>query len=120
MRFPAWSVTVLQARVYTGVYTRAGKACTSAECFTNPRSGGSSVMRATAEQNSSSLDIRLFGALDVRVDGKPLPPLRTRKVGYLLAILVLHPEQEIHRDWLAERLWPESIESQAFYNLRQA
>ncbi|MCW3053245.1 MAG: transcriptional activator, partial [Chthonomonadales bacterium] len=72
-----------------------------------------------AESSESRLRIQLFGAFDVRIDGVPIPPLRTRKVQWLLALLVLRHGQALDRAWLAGTLWPESAPSQALYNLRQ-
>ncbi|HLK57083.1 MAG TPA: hypothetical protein VKU00_10985, partial [Chthonomonadaceae bacterium] len=62
------------------------------------------------------LVLRLFGPFDVRLQGAPLPRLRTRKGQWLL---VLRHDREVDRDWLAGTLWPESPASQAFYNLRR-
>ena len=73
-----------------------------------------------AEASEFRLQIQLFGAFDVRVDGIPLPPLRTRKVQWLLALLVLRHGQALDRIWLAGTLWPDSTPSQALYNLRQS
>ena len=72
-----------------------------------------------AESQEARLRIQLFGAFDVRIDGVPIPPLRTRKVQWLLALLVLRHGQALDRAWLAGTLWPESAPSQALYNLRQ-
>ena len=36
-----------------------------------------------------SLTVRLFGSLDVQVHGRPLPRTRSRKEGWLLALLAL-------------------------------
>src|SRR2546423_1370707 len=73
-----------------------------------------------AESERSALDIRLFGPMDVRVESRPLPPLRSRKVHYLLALLALRGGREVEREWLAATLWPESEAQQSFYNLRRA
>src|SRR4051794_11522565 len=74
----------------------------------------------TTEERSSPLEIRLFGPWDVRVAGCPLTPLRSRKGQWLLALLPLRHDREVAREWLAGTLWPDSVESQAFYNLRQS
>jgi len=66
------------------------------------------------------LQVRLFGAFDVRLDGVPIPPLRTRKVQWLLALLLLHHDQALDRVWLAGTLWPESAPGSALFNLRQS
>jgi predicted ATPase/DNA-binding SARP family transcriptional activator len=68
----------------------------------------------------SALAIRLFGSFEVWIAGSPLRPLRTRKGEWLLALLALRVGGSVDRAWLAGTLWPESIESQAFYNLRRS
>jgi predicted ATPase/class 3 adenylate cyclase len=64
------------------------------------------------------LAIQLFGPFEVRVNGAPLPRLRSRKGLWLLALLTLRHGQEVERDWLAGTLWPESGPSQALHCLR--
>ncbi|HSI73463.1 MAG TPA: BTAD domain-containing putative transcriptional regulator [Fimbriimonas sp.] len=64
------------------------------------------------------LTIKLFGPLDVRVEGEPMPRGRTRSVGWLLALLTLKAGRAVSRSLLAGLLWPESDESQALQNLR--
>jgi predicted ATPase/DNA-binding SARP family transcriptional activator len=54
-----------------------------------------------------SLRIRLFGPFEAHRHGEPLPPLRTRKVQWLLALLVLRHGRAVERDWLAGLLWPD-------------
>jgi non-specific serine/threonine protein kinase len=67
-----------------------------------------------------ALDLRLFGAFDVRVQGQPMPPLRYRKEQWLLALLVLRHGQEVSRDWLVATFWPENEESQGKFYLRKS
>src|SRR5262245_33450451 len=62
--------------------------------------------------------IRLFGPLQVLVDGALLPRVRTRSVELLLALLALRHGRAVQRAWLAGTLWPESEESGALENLR--
>src|SRR5579871_3480484 len=62
--------------------------------------------------------ITLFGPLQVRVQGQLLPPLRSRKPLWLLALLTLRSNRPVLREWLAGTLWPEVDQSQAFANLR--
>ena len=64
------------------------------------------------------LSLRLFGPPEVRVLGRPLPPLRSRKALWLLALLALRQGREVERAWIAGNLWPESGGSQALHNLR--
>jgi predicted ATPase/class 3 adenylate cyclase/DNA-binding SARP family transcriptional activator len=72
------------------------------------------------EEPVPPLEIRLFGPLDARCHGAPLPNLRTRKGQWLLALLVLRAGREVERDWLSGQLWPESPESQTRANLRRS
>ncbi len=67
-----------------------------------------------------SLTIRLFGPLEVRLPGEPLPRLRSRKVAWALALLVLRRDRVLQRDWLAGTLWPDSTARWAYYNLRRS
>jgi DNA-binding SARP family transcriptional activator len=55
------------------------------------------------------LIIHLFGPSEVRVNGTPLPHLRTRKGQWLLALLVLQAGRPVERDWLTGILWPDSL-----------
>ena len=72
------------------------------------------------EASEYRLQAQLFGAFDARVNGIPIPPLRSRKVQWLLALLLLRHGQALDRAWLAGTLWPESDPAQALYNLRQS
>jgi DNA-binding SARP family transcriptional activator len=67
---------------------------------------------------SPILRIRLFGGLDLRHDGTPLPPLESARAASLLAYLLLHRAAPQPRQRLAFLLWPDSTESQARTNLR--
>lgn len=69
---------------------------------------------------ASPLKISLFGPFEVRVNGAPLPRLRTRKGQWLLALLTLRHGREVSRDWLAGLLWPDSPNAQALANLRMS
>ena len=51
--------------------------------------------------------------------GEPIPPLRSRKGLWLLALLALRYERDVPRDWLAETLWPDSSSAQALSSLRR-
>jgi DNA-binding SARP family transcriptional activator len=64
------------------------------------------------------LEISLFGPLQVRVGGAPLPRLRSRKGFWLLALLTLRAGRDVDRSWLVSTLWPESAEDAGFANLR--
>lgn len=71
------------------------------------------------EQHSEELTIRLFGPMEVRIGGEPLPALRTRKGLYVLALLALRHGRSVDRAWVAESLWPESGPAEALANLRR-
>src|SRR5579872_2941490 len=69
---------------------------------------------------NTSLAVQLFGPLQVVIDGEPMPRARTRAVEWLVALLVLRQGRSVDRAWLAGTLWPDSEESQALHNLRNA
>src|SRR5262249_24407888 len=75
-------------------------------------------MMVTSRRVSSraSLVLRLFGPSEIRLNGNPLPRLRSRKERWLLALLALRHGAEVDRQWLAGMLWPESISSQTLRN----
>lgn len=64
------------------------------------------------------LHIRLFGELDLRYGGAPLPPVESARATSLLAYLLLHRAAPQPRQHLAFLLWPDSTEPQARTNLR--
>jgi non-specific serine/threonine protein kinase len=66
------------------------------------------------------LFVGLFGPPEFRVNGEPLPRLRTRKGHYILALLTLRHGREVDRGWLAGTLWPENDDRTALAYLRQA
>src|SRR5579871_4565284 len=65
------------------------------------------------------LALRLFGPFDARLHGEPLPPLRSRRGQWLLALLTLRHGREVSREWLAGTLWPDSDTPQALSSLRR-
>jgi DNA-binding SARP family transcriptional activator len=69
---------------------------------------------------AGALEIRLFGNVEIHVDGRLVSPIRSRKGTLLLAMLTLRHGKEVDREFLASSLWSESVQAQAFYNLRQA
>jgi class 3 adenylate cyclase/DNA-binding SARP family transcriptional activator len=69
---------------------------------------------------ASPLILCLFGPFEVRVNGVPLPRLRSRKGYWLLVLLTLRAGAEIERAWLAGMLWPDSSEAQALGSLRMS
>src|ERR1043166_2984703 len=66
------------------------------------------------------LAVRLFGPLQVSVQGQPLPPLRSRKGSRLLALLILRGGAEVERPWLAGKLWDETSDEHALAALRNS
>src|SRR5690242_7247021 len=70
------------------------------------------------ETTFTALTMTLFGPMQVRVQGQPLPHLRSRKTLWLLALLTLRHDRPVEREWLAGMLWPDVDQSQAFANLR--
>jgi predicted ATPase/class 3 adenylate cyclase/Tfp pilus assembly protein PilF len=71
------------------------------------------------EIQTPAFAIRLLGPADIRVQGQPLPPLRSRTTLWLLALLVLKHPRPVEREWIAGTLWPESDPEQGLANLRQ-
>src|SRR5687768_3408522 len=67
-----------------------------------------------------SLVIRLFGTMDIEVNGVPAQRTRTRRELWLLAWLLLHHDREVERDWLAILFWPDSPQQGALHNLRRS
>lgn len=72
----------------------------------------------TSESVPAPLTITMFGPMLVLVEGKPLPPLHSRKAQWLLALLALRPGRPVEREWLAGTLWLDAEQEQAFSNLR--
>jgi non-specific serine/threonine protein kinase len=70
------------------------------------------------QTSSAALALQLFGPMQVRVQGQLLPPLRSRTMLWLLALLTLRPNRPVEREWLAGTLWPDVDQSTAFDNLR--
>src|SRR5579872_1149019 len=82
--------------------------------------GKQAIVVMAEERPAAPLVFRLFGPPEVWVHGDPLPPLRSRKGLWLLALLTLRHDREVAREWLAATLWPDSSESLAFANLRRS
>ncbi len=74
---------------------------------------------ATVQANKPApLSVQLFGSVLVKVNGTPLPPLRSRKGLWLLALLTLRKGKPVERDWLVGALWPDSSQTQGLAYLR--
>jgi predicted ATPase/DNA-binding SARP family transcriptional activator len=69
------------------------------------------------DSSEPALALCLFGPFEARVNGAPLPRLRSRKGVWLLALLALRRGRAVERDWLADTLWPESTPAQLSHNL---
>ena len=65
------------------------------------------------------LEVRLLGQFRVTLDGKTVE-IASRPAQSLFAYLILNPSTEHRREKLAGLLWPDSSESNARNNLRQA
>lgn len=77
----------------------------------------------TADPPSPSeprLVLSLFGPFAGRLNHRSLPPTRTRKEQWLLALLALRQGRDVERAWLAGTLWPDADESRALANLRRS
>lgn len=75
--------------------------------------------RPMSDSRDATMQIKLLGPFDVRLDGRPLPPVRSRKGLWLLAQLALRQGREVDRTWLAGTLWSESPDTQALASLRR-
>jgi DNA-binding SARP family transcriptional activator len=72
------------------------------------------------DETHAPFTVLLLGHFDVRLtDGTKLPPLRTHKGEWLLALLALREGRSVQRDWLSGVLWQSSEDSAALYNLRR-
>src|SRR5437870_878590 len=58
-------------------------------------------------KSAGPLSIKLFGAFEASLNGRPLPELRLRSGEPLLAFLALHPDQALRATWLAQIFWKE-------------
>src|SRR5690242_839936 len=76
--------------------------------------------RTSADHADSRLTLRLFGPFEVRVNGVPLPRLRSRKGLALLALLTLRDGTPVERAELAGLLWPDRPTGQALASLRRS
>ena len=65
------------------------------------------------------LEARLFGALELTIDGRPVPEIAGLRPRALLAYLLLHPGPHA-RARLAARFWPDVLDTSARASLRSA
>lgn len=68
----------------------------------------------------TDLNVRLFGGFEVCRSAGPAIAFPTRKARALVALLARCPGRRHSRETLAAMLWPDSAESEARGNLRQA
>lgn len=72
------------------------------------------------DRSPNSLQLRLFGGVELRSDRVPQAPPPGRKVRALLAYLALSPDLPCPREKLMALLWSDRAEEQARASLRQA
>ena len=66
--------------------------------------GGSLRMNFT---ESGKLQIRLFGMFEALLSDKAIAGLQARpRSQQLLALLCLHPNQDVSSEWAASQIWP--------------
>jgi DNA-binding SARP family transcriptional activator len=66
------------------------------------------------------VEVRLLGQPRVLVEGRPVAAFASPRLLSLLAFLVFHRQAPVRRQRVAFLFWPDSTESQAHTNLRQA
>lgn len=81
-----------------------------------PKSKGPRPERA----GGRSLDVRLFGQVEVKVDGEPFRLANPRKSLQIFAYLLLHRAAPVSRDYLAFLIWPDEEEGVARTRLRSS
>ncbi|BDI29558.1 serine/threonine protein kinase [Capsulimonas corticalis] len=69
------------------------------------------------ETDTTPLTLTFFGPMQVLVEGRLLPPQRSRKTLWVLALLALRRDCAVERAWLTEALWPDAYPDQAAVNL---
>jgi class 3 adenylate cyclase/DNA-binding SARP family transcriptional activator len=75
---------------------------------------------AVPDNANSRLHLRLFGPLEVRLNGVPARSgRRSRKGEWLLALLIFRHGRDVERAWLAGLLWPDRPTSEALALLRR-
>jgi predicted ATPase/DNA-binding SARP family transcriptional activator len=91
-------------------------------CSTASGTGVSLVGKGRATSNSIEPRIRLLGGFSVAVGDKVVADRawRLRKAKALVKILALAPDRRVHRERLAELLWPDRDADAAANNLNQA
>ena len=72
------------------------------------------------EGEQDQLEIRLFGGLEISLNGTPMESSFTSKAKSLLAFLAVEADRSHRREVLAEIFWPERPKGTARNSLRQA
>jgi DNA-binding SARP family transcriptional activator len=68
----------------------------------------------------ASYEIRLMGAFQVLVDGRPVRDWPQRRAAELVKLLALADRHRLHREQVMEALWPDLAPEAAAANLRKA
>ena len=91
-------------------------------CSTAAGSGDRLVRKGRATRGSTEPRIRLLGGFSVAVGDDVVVDRawRLRKAKALVKILALAPDRRVHRERLAELLWPDRDADAAANNLNQA
>src|SRR5579862_6876175 len=79
---------------------------------------GIRISMTAPHSKQAPLTVALLGPIEVRIHGRPWPRTHSPKSLWILALLILHHDRAVQRDWLAETLWPDSSPQQALANLR--
>jgi predicted ATPase/DNA-binding SARP family transcriptional activator len=109
-----------RSRSSSGPDTRLALTCSTAS--TASGTGVRLVRKGRATRNSTEPRIRLLGGFSVAVGDNVVSgrAWRLRKAKALVKILALAPDRRVHRERLAELLWPERDAESAANNLNQA
>ena len=111
---------VSRPRSSSGPGTRRAPTCSTAS--TASGTGVRLVRKGRATSNSTEPHIRLLGGFSVAVGDNVVADRawRLRKAKALVKILALAPDRRVHRERLAELLWPDRDADAAANNLNQA
>lgn len=88
------------------------------ECSVVGKAAKLSELRPTKAKKPGRLDVRLFGHLEIALDGARLDPATPRKSLQVLAYLLLHRAAPVSREYLAFLLYPDDEEAAARAKLR--
>jgi DNA-binding SARP family transcriptional activator len=70
----------------------------------------------------ATIEVKLLGSFEVKVDGKPVPngAWRRRRAAEVVKILALEQSHRLHREQIMDALWPDLAPEAAAANLRKA